>query len=598
MFRLAKALIPAAFAIAVLLAFGHSLFQGFAPIDDIFLVVENPAIRGFTLENLKHVFSTYDPELYIPLIFASFQFDYTLWGLNPFGFHLTNLILHAVNSMLVYLVLFKLTDKKLLSFFAGLIFAVHPLNTEAAVWIAGRKDLLSALFFLLAVIMYLETFEKGTEATEATEATEDPDDNNLLNPRFPRFLRLPYTLSIFLFLLALLSKITAVTLFGVIVLHHLLFKRRSSSSVSSVPSVPSVALLLRFVPYALLSVIFMAVAMGGKGRVIAAVGVWDKILVAFKSTGFYIQKFLWPSDLTVIYPLQGDISFWSAKIFPFLVLFAILVYAAAKSAKRRPEVTFGIASYIAMLSPTFLNIGKAGLVFFAVDRYAYLPMVAILFLGVSFLGRIKLNRVYAITAGGFLLIVLVIVSRFQTGVWDTPDGVYRRALSIYPESIGARVGLAAILRHQNKLAEAFEVLKEGLRYGNHELLELNAGYVYAKAGQVSEAQARFNAAQKMNPENPEAYFALGSLYEQTGKKDKAIPEYEKAVELDDSYVIARAKLGHLYLEEGRTEEARAQFEKALEWNEYSVEAREGMTKLNSLRPPAADYGRQEAESGK
>ncbi|HCI03358.1 TPA: hypothetical protein DE059_00360, partial [Candidatus Peribacteria bacterium] len=276
------------------------------------------------------------------------------------------------------------------------------------------------------------------------------------------------------------------------------------------------------------------------------------------------------------YPLQGDISLVDMRILPSVIIAIVLIMIAIKTLKRHPWITFGIGWYLVCLAPTFLNIGKANLVFFAVDRYAYLPMVGLLIVLVYIYKSIRP------IAGSIIIVVLIALSINQTNTWETPDGVFRRTLSIYPESVGARVGLATILRHQNKFEEAFEVITEGVKYMDHSLLHMNAGFVYAATGQVGDAEERFRAAIDMDPSNPEPYFSLGSLFDQTGRSDEAISFYEKAVELDDSYVIARAKLGNLYLKKNQTDLAREQFEKALEWNKFSVEANEGMRRIQDL----------------
>lgn len=529
------------FLVAVLLAFGHSLTQGFAPVDDIFLIVENLAIRGMSFENLKTVFSTYDPELYIPLVFVSYQLNWLISGLEPFGFHLTNILLHVINALLVARILFQLSGKKWLSIFAGLLFAVHPLHTEAVVWLAGRKDLLSGTFFFSALTLYLSSVKGNQRA---------------------------YILSIIFFALALLSKVIAVTFFGVIVLHLLLIERRRFTK----------PVIVSLIPYAFLSAIFIVVAMGGKTKIITSIGTWEKILVACKSSIFYVQKFFVPTNLTIIYP-QGEINLWSADILFPVILTVLLIVIAVRSWRRHPWLSFGIGWYLAVLSPTYLNIGKAGLVFFAVDRYAYLPSVAVLFVLVMLLSNFRVTKKFGISVGGAVIALLIAVSIHQTRFWDTPEGLFQRTLDIYPESIGARVGLSTIYRHQNKLEESFEVLRKGLEQGDNPLLSLYAGYVYAKAGQVDDAKERFKSAAEMDPQNPEPLFALGSLYEKTGKADQAIPLYEQAVVLDDSYVIARARLGFLYLDDGRIDDAREQFLEALKRNINSYEANLGMVEV-------------------
>jgi len=283
--------------VLVFLAFGRSLWQGFAPLDDGFLIVWNLAVRGFTRESFRLAFTTYDPELYIPLTLVSFQLNYVTAGLQPWMYHLTNLLLHAANALLVMGLLRMLLTHdssrtregaRLAVILCGLLFAVHPLHTEAVVWIAGRKDLLSTFFALLSFIAYLR-YRKGS--------------------------RRAYALSIVTFLLALLAKVTPLTLPVAFLLADLLLERRKDGW----------RMLTDKIPFLLLSTIFGLVAMGGKERVLTEEGYGGAFLLAGKSMMFYTEKLLLPLRLNVYHPYRGAMSLTEPRLLiPSLLLLGLL----------------------------------------------------------------------------------------------------------------------------------------------------------------------------------------------------------------------------------------------------------------------------------
>jgi hypothetical protein len=134
-------------AALLLLIYGVSLMNGFVVWDDALLVVNNPIAHGLTWMNIKAAFTSYDPELYIPLTFLSFQINYALGGLAPFGYHLGNLLLHFGSVLLVAWAIFGITKNRATAIITALLFAVHPINVEAVAWVSGRKDVLAAFFF-------------------------------------------------------------------------------------------------------------------------------------------------------------------------------------------------------------------------------------------------------------------------------------------------------------------------------------------------------------------------------------------------------------------------------------------------------------------
>ena len=532
------------FLLVTLIAYGAALWHGFAPVDDWFLITQNLSVQGLSWENIKNVFTSYDPELYIPLVFLSFQANYLMGGLDPFGFHLVNLILHAGNALLVMGLLRMLTRNRLISVLTGLIFAVHPLHTEAVVWIAGRKDLLSTFFSLLTIIFYLRYREQS---------------------------RWAYALSILFFLLALLSKAVAITIPAILILIDYCLEERPLTK----------KFFLDKIPYILLSAIFIIIALAGKQRVIGDSNLLETILVAAKSTVFYLQKMVMPTGLTITYMQNDQITALSPEFLISLLISLGLIVASVWALLKKRWIAFGILFYLITLAPTYLNARKGGTVFFAVDRYAYLPSIGLLFLlaGALTLLSERIQRKIILPAALCMGLVMISLSRSQTNTWATPETLYTHAQEVYPETVLTYVDLAELNRKKGKYAEAFEFLKQGMQYGDSIFLHLSAGRLYANTGDIPAAVGEFEKARTMDPQNPEPLFSLGSLEEQKGDQKTAENYYKQAAVLDESYVAAFVKLGEFAFERGEIDIAQTYFEDALTWNPNADTANLGMGKL-------------------
>jgi tetratricopeptide (TPR) repeat protein len=538
------------------IVFGHSLWQDFAAIDDGFLIVNNPIVHRLDAWHIKLAFTTFDPELYIPLTLLSFQLNWLLGGGSPFIFHLTNILLQSINALLVCALFYSWTKRRSLALVAALFFAVHPINTEAVVWAAGRKDLLCTMFFLLSYL----GFRKFEESRRI----------------------LPLALSICGFVLALLSKAMAATLPVVLLLDILLLrKERAAKSVFAA-----------LIPFAALAVLFLWIASFGKEHILASSSLWDTFVMAQKSSVFYLQKLLIPTGLTVIYPYQGAISL---KLLTFLIPLLINVALAGVVIwqwKKRPIISFGILFYFITLAPTLFNFHKGDLLFFAVDRYAYLPglgfLIVVLALGYEFLSWMKLPAVWYWLLPPIVILAFGIGSIFQTHVWDTPDSLFGRSLALYPESVSARMAMGSILRERNQLPEAFTVLHDGARYSDHPGLNIEAGLVYSANGQMDDAREQFRMALSKDPTLAPAEYYLGFLDAHDGNEASAISWYKKAIGHDPSYVTVRVHLAELLMKNKNFAEAEDQLNEALKWNPVSVEALQAMVELKKLQKNSAD----------
>src|SRR3990167_4725209 len=290
--KMAVALFGGFFLISFLI-YGSALNNDFVLWDDHYLIVGNPIVKEISLWSLKEAFKTFDPELYIPATLMSYQIDHLLWGMNPFGFHLTNLVLHTMNALLVTVfiqLLMRRSPYHLLPVLCGLLFLVHPLHTEAVAWASARKDVLSSFFFLLSVCSYLQWRER--------EKKEE------------RSGKLLYSFSIFAFALGLLAKVSIIILPVILLLIEWLQGR----------SLREKTLWIEKIPYIFLSVLFGIAALGGKQGNSGLL--FEKILIGCKATVFYITKLFWPTGLSVLYPYTENISITNADLF---ISFTIVV---------------------------------------------------------------------------------------------------------------------------------------------------------------------------------------------------------------------------------------------------------------------------------
>ncbi len=534
-----------AFFILVFAVFGQALGFDFSMLDDPYLVYNNLAIRGITLTNLQTIFTTFDPELYIPFTLLSYQINYVFAGLNPTFYHFTNLVLHAANATLVTCLFTFFLRKRWIAIFCGVLFAIHPLHTEAIVWIAGRKDLLATFFFLSSWISYL--YFKSTHS------------NKWL------------IVSLLLFASALLSKVMILLFPLVLIAQHLLLDQKISKKH-----------LFAITPFAALSTIFGLVALFGKTRIVASSTLTETLLMAAKSTVFYAQKLIVPTQLNVFYAYQKTISIASSDFFVPLIIVAILCVLIALSVRWTTRIFFCALFFFLTLAPTFLNFHKGEAMFFAVDRYAYVPSIALLLLigfSMQALGRMSESlyqyRSQQRIISGLAMFVAVAsfatLAYYQTSYWQTNEILFDHALAVYPDSVPARINLSVIYRETGRTDDEQKVLQDGLEYSQDESLYLGLGSVFAREKKWAEALAEFEKARSADPKSPEPDFYEASLAQDEGNEARAEELYKAAIAKDDSYVAAHNNLGQIYLDSGKLPEAETAFKKALSYNQNFME---------------------------
>ncbi len=569
----------AIFFFALTLAvYGTSLTNDFVRWDDGLLIYENPAVREITSGSLGWIFSHFDPELYIPLTFFSYQIDYLIAGTSPFMFHLTNLILHTLNSILVAGFVWLLLRRKWVALFCGLLFAIHPLHTEAVAWASARKDVLSGFFFLGALVSYLLWMRRNPESGIRNPGeAKDNSGFRVPNSGFRKRQTKTCFLSLTFFLLALLSKVSVILLPLILILIDYLQGK----------SLREKGLWISKIPYVVLSVIFGIIAIVGKKSVISETSLVETFLMACRSTVFYMQKLFIPTDLSVLYPTSSELSITNPEyLIPLLVIISIV--GILYFFRHQKLLVFGALFFFMMLLPNFTNFAKDGDFYFASDRYAYLASIGIILIFCNLMIKVPSSKLqapknyqlsifnYQLVARVALISLIVMVfgvmANTQAKAWKDTESLFLNVIENYPNSHRARNNLGNIYRRRGELDDAIVEFEKAIAISPRPRTYSNLGAVYRKKGMMLEAINQYRTAMEINPDDPEPHFGLGIVYAERGDFQNAKSSYERAIELDPFYAEAMGNLGALYAAVGEYKKAITEYRRAIEADTLFTEA--------------------------
>ena len=517
------------------------LRNDFVHWDDTHLILENPLVRSFS----PQIFTTFDPELYIPLTLFTFQVEHALFGFDPFFFHLDNLLLHIVNGLLVFafLAFLRPSDRtgtsraagdgcaaRWCAVFGALLFALHPLHAEAVAWVSARKELLFTAFFLASIIAYI--LSRRTSAA---------------HPQNTSVRRLWHFLSLLFFLLSLLAKATAITLPIVLLLLDYREGRKLSGS-----------LMRGKWAHWMLALLFGLIAIIGQRASTFPLTPFASLLLAARSIVFSLTKLLLPIHLSALYPappVVPNIAFL-LPVFLFM-LFAVLLWILRR---RSREMVFGGAFFLVTLAPGLLSCVKADTVTLTADHYTYLPSVGWVLIIVVFLEWFLRRRGLRIPLLLGMVGVLLLFARLATAesaAWKNTGTLFGRVLREYPDSHIAHNNLGFFLMGQGDLDGALAHFEEAVRLRpEYTDALLNIATVYAKQKRYDAAEANIRRALAINPENALAHFDLGGIHFLRRAWDEAILEYRITLQLSPSFARASSQLAKTYLRKGMEEKAR------------------------------------------
>lgn len=481
----------------VIAAYHKTAWNPFVIWDDKSLIVDNPAVHAMNADTLRTIFTTFDPELYIPLTLLSYQIEYAFAGANPALFHLTNLALHALNACLVFLLTLRIVREKRSALFAGMLFAVHPLLSETVLWASARKDLLVTAFFLLTMIVMIRK-------------------EKVFHPA-----------ALGLFILALLSKVTAVML--PIALLALSWSEKKSLRASARP-------LLQLLP---LCVIFGIVAMIGKEQKIGVLNVGEKLLVACRSVTFTLERLIVPHTLSALHPYYGEVSLVDFTFGMSAVLCAALVLTAWILRRRlQPIPAFGIAFFLIMLLPSFANQTKGVDIVITFDRYAYLPSIGI-FIAAAGLMRKVFDRHgnTALLACMPIACLLIMLCWKQTAVWSSTRNLFENVAAHYPQSSVAQEHLGNIAFDEGRYRDAVSAYSMTLAHREDKAAGyVNLGAAYSKLGENEKEREAYAEALRINPRQIAARYNLARSYEEDRMREEALSEFRIILEVDPSFL--------------------------------------------------------------
>jgi protein O-mannosyl-transferase len=543
-----KWLVCALLGAAVLAVFWPALQCAFTAFDDGDYVTLNPNIQhGLNGESIRWAMTTGHAANWHPLTWISHILDYQLYSLNPMGHHLTSLLLHAANAVLLLLLLNRMTGALWPSAFVAAMFALHPLRVESVVWVAERKDVLSTFFWMLTVWSYIRYAEEF----------------KVQGSKF----KVLYGLCLVFFVLGLMSKPMLVTLpFVLLLLDYWPLGRWEFGAKFSW------RLIVEKIPFFLLAagdsmVTFLVQQHGGAMATLTRFPFNVRLANIPFVYMSYMGKNFWPVNLAVFYahrPL-GLLEVGGA-----LGLLGVVTLLAMRRWREQPYLAVGWFWFLGMLVPT-IGLVQVGYQAMA-DRYSYLPSVGLWIMvawGVrDWAGTRSFRRTMAALIGGAALVACVVLTLIQIRSWQDSRTLFTRAAAVTDQNFLAYYNLGCDALDHGDYPQAIASFKLALGaesdrapWANHARAYNNLGYAYLHEGQITNAVASFEKALALQPSYPEAYYNMGRAFLANRQPDVALDCFQRALALDPNPVVLGA-LADAYAAEGNLPEAVAAAQRA------------------------------------
>jgi tetratricopeptide (TPR) repeat protein len=519
------------------------LDSDFIVYDDDQYVTANPAVRdGLTPEAVRWAFTTGHAANWHPLTWLSHLLDVELYGLNPRGHHLTSLVLHIANTVLLFLVLRGLTGTGTPSLVAAALFGLHPAHVESVAWVAERKDVLSTLLGLLTMAAY------GAWA------------------RRPSLRR--YVLMVVPYGLGLLAKPMLVTLPFVLLLLDLWPLGRFRQEGARGGLLPRLREKLPlFILAAASSVVtFLVQRVGGAVQSVDTYPLTVRCENAVVACAGYLRELVWPSALAVFYPHPGA-SLSLARVLGSLGLLLLLSAAAWRLRRSQPAVLVGWLWFVGTLVPV-IGIVQVGWQAMA-DRYTYIPSIGLfvaLTWGAGALAKATAERQTALAAAtGAALAACVFLTRAQVGYWRDSETLFRHALEVTQENFLAHNNLGHYYNERERPADALPQVQEAVRIRpGYSEARTNLGRSLFLLGRLDEAYAEFERAYTLRPDDAVVLNNLGFTRLRQGEIAEAERWYRIGLVRAPDWAELHHRLAVILLMEDRPDEARAHFARAAE----------------------------------
>ena len=635
--NLMRIVIPLFLVVATFAVYSQVLDHGFLNFDDNRYVTENTHInQGLTREGVVWAFTQSYASNWHPVTWLSHMLDFEIYGLDPFGHHLTNLLFHIANTLLLFGVLLKMTGTLWRSGLVAALFALHPLNVESVVWIAERKNVLSTFFWFLTLWAYAGYVEKKKIGA--------------------------YLLVVLFLALGLMAKPMLVTLpFVLLLLDFWPLKRWGDTQAGSraLKTETLASLVKEKIPLFILVVgasvtTYMVQKSGGAMRSTEFSSLYSSTANALVSYLEYLGKMAWPRGLSVFYPHPGNaLPVWKAMICG-LVLAGITVWVV-RAIRCAPYLAVGWLWYLGTLVPVIgiVQVGEQAMA----DRYMYIPLIGI-FIAIAWgLAELVKNGKQKLLSLLVFIFILAALTWTQASHWKngitlfehailvtknkTPSFVivynnlghalasekryeeavmqyrqaikinpfyskahnnlghalselkrydeaierYRQAISIEANYAEAYNNLANALGKEGKLKESIAYYNEAIRFkSDYAEAHFNLGVALGRQSRSKEAIVQYRQALQIKPDFAWAHNNLAILLGQRGDFVGAISHYQQAITFDSGFAKAHNNLGSTLAQQGKFKEATAHFEKAINIDPNYVDARKNLELARSLTP--------------
>jgi tetratricopeptide (TPR) repeat protein len=533
------ALLLALTTLVVFLPAGGFRFVNF---DDTDYITENPVVKhGLTPAGVAWAFTGYHVSNWHPVTWLSHMADCSLFGLNAGAHHFVNVLFHAANAALLFVLLWRLTQRLWPSALVAALFAWHPLHVESVAWISERKDVLSTFFALLAMLSYAKYAQENC--------------------------RRSFWFALIFFALGLMSKPMLVTLpFVLLLLDYWPLGRLRDAECGMRNFQRLVVEKIPFLALAAVSCVLTFLAQRSGESVVAldSVSLGYRLENAPLAAAGYVQKIFWPAGLCAIYPLPDKIP-----ALPVALSVAVLLLISAAAWRwrgSRPYFITGWLWFLGTLVPVIglVQVGGQAMA----DRYTYLPaigfFIALVFLGNDFAGRLQMPKIIRFGFAGLVSLACILATENQLQFWRDSETLFRRAIAVTENNDIALINLGVALDVQGRFDEALAVYHQAERSGSrHFEVHNNLGNVLGLLGRHAEALAEYREAIRHRPDNPKFHNGAGTELAALGRWDEALAEFSEAAALNPNYAAPHVEAAKVLFKLGRDAEGLDEFQAAV-----------------------------------
>lgn len=548
----------------------------FLLFDDNRYITHNTHVHeGITWENLAWAFSSTDFGYWHPLTWLSHMLVFQLFGLKFGMHHLTNLFLHIANTLLLFLVLKRMTGALWQSVFVAAMFALHPLNVESVAWASERKNVLSTFFWMVTLLTYVRYVER---------------------PGFYRYLQ-----TFLVFVLGLMAKPVLITLpFVLLLLDYwplCRFNLAGSDRGNQDPHTSQKtglqrALLLRpvlekipFLSLSAVCVYLSSLSIQRFGNLVSTASVPMKLRItnALVTYVSYIKKMVWPRNLAIFYPYPQTVPLWQAG--GALLLLLCISFFVLRAVRSKPYLAVGWLWYMGTLVPA-IGLVQAGLWPAIADRFVYVPLIGLFMIIAWGIPEILIGwrhrKEGLVVIGALFFPILMVTTCLQLRHWQNGVTLFTHNLNVTHNNGLAHNELANALKQQGKFSKAMFHYSKALQINpNYAEAHNHLGFTLALQKDYKDAIYHYNEALRIKPDYTEAHNNLGTVLAQQENIKGAFYHFNKALEINPNYAGAYYNLGKIFANHGNIEKAILFYQKALELNPEMPQALYNLSWINA-----------------